>query len=207
MFPCRLSNAECRRRTPPATALVLMALAVSVNAAPAEIIDRVLAVVNGVMLTQTDVYGAIAFGLVDLQEGSGPEARGQESEARGQMSGTGDPIQSALDQLIERELVLAEVNRYAPPEPPEAEIAARAAAIRARFPSLEAYQRALVSTGYSEERVRAAARDAIRIDSYLDQRFGVSVQPADRQILIADWKAGLRRRADVTLQYQLRARI
>mgnify|MGYP003498172561 CR=1 FL=1 len=37
-------------------------------------------------------------------------------------------------------------------------------AIRARFPSPEAYQRALGSTGYTDDRVRAAARDAIRIE-------------------------------------------
>ena len=99
------------------------------------------------------------------------------------------------------------MNRYAPPEPPEEELAARADAIRARFPSPEAYQRALASTGYTDDRVRAAARDAIRVETYFDQRFGVAVQPADREILIADWKAGLRRRADVTVQYQARPRI
>lgn len=193
---------------PKGTALATaIALVAALNVARAEIIDRVLAVVNGVMLTQTDVYGAMAFGLVDLDGGLGSEARGQGSGARSQESGASDPIQPALDQLIERELVLAEVNRYAPPEPSEAEVAARAAAVRARFPSPEAYQRALASTGYTDERVRAVARDAIRIETYLAQRFGVSVQPADRRILIADWKAGLRRRADVTIQYQPRARM
>jgi hypothetical protein len=171
----------------------VIALGLAYDAARPEIIDRVLAVVNGAMLTQTDVFGAIAFGLVDVDGLSG--------------STSGDPIQSALDQLIDRELVLAEVNRYAPPEPPEEELAARADAIRARFPSPEAYQRALASTGYTDDRVRAAARDAIRVEAYFDQRFGVAVQPADREILIADWKAGLRRRADVTVQYQPRVKL
>ena len=191
---------------PKVTALATaFALVAALNGAHAEIIDRVLAVVNGVMLTQTDVFGAIAFGLVDV---GGPSREGgQETQTRNPGSTAGDPIQSALDQLIDRELVLAEVNRYAPPEPPEEELAARADAIRARFPSPEAYQRALASTGYTDNRVRAAARDAIRVETYFDQRFGVAVQPADREILIADWKAGLRRRADVTVQYQPRAKI
>jgi hypothetical protein len=168
-----------------------MALTLAVGSR-VEIIDRVLAVVNGVILTQTDVFGAMAFGLVD------PQPSG---------SGGADPIQAALDQLIDRELVLAEVNRYAPPEPPEEAIAARADTIRARFPSPEAYQRAMASTGYTSERIHAAARDALRIETYFDQRFGAAVQPADRQILIADWKAGLRRRADVAIQYQPRTRL
>jgi hypothetical protein len=174
-----MPNAEWRM--PKGTALVTaIALATALSIGHAEIIDRVLAVVNGVLLTQTDLYGAIAFGLVDV--------------------GDGDPIGPALDQLIERELVLAEVNRYAPPEPSEAEIAARETAVRARFPSPEAFQRALISTGYTEERVRLAVRDGLRIESYLDQRFGIQQEPAERQALIADWKAGLRRRADVTIQ-------
>jgi hypothetical protein len=174
-----MPNAECRMLK--GTALVTaIALATALNIGHAEIIDRVVAVVNGVLLTQTDVYGAIAFGLVDV--------------------GGGDPIEAALDQLIERELVLAEVNRYAPPEPSEAEIAARESAVRARFPSPDAYQSALVSTGYTEERVRLAVRDGLRIESYVDQRFGIQEEPAQRQALIGDWKAGLRRRADVTIQ-------
>ena len=65
----------------------------------------------------------------------------------------------------------------------------------------------MASTGYTNERIHAAARDALRIETYFDQRFGAAVQPADRQILIADWKAGLRRRADVTIQYQPRTRM
>ncbi|HEX2343915.1 MAG TPA: hypothetical protein VHI98_25820 [Vicinamibacterales bacterium] len=172
--------------------ILAVAMALTLAVSPVEIIDRVLAVVNGVIVTQTDVFGAMAFGLVD------PQPSG---------SGGVDPIQAALDQLIDRELVLAEVNRYAPPEPAEEAIAARADAIRARFPSPEAYQRAMASTGYTNERIHAAARDALRIETYFDQRFGAAVQPADRQILIADWKAGLRRRADVTIQYQPRTRM
>jgi hypothetical protein len=168
-----------------------LSAALAVSGSRVEIIDRVLAVVNGVLLTQTDVFGAMVFGLV---------------ESRPSGSDVGDPIQSALDELIDRELVLGEVNRYQPPEPADEAITARADAIRARFPSAEAYQRAMASTGYSEERVRAAARDALRVETYFDQRFGAAVQPADRQILIADWKAGLRRRADVTIQYQPRAK-
>jgi hypothetical protein len=176
-----------------ASNLLAAALAVALTATGSrvEIIDRVLAVVNGVMLTQTDVFGAMAFGFV---------------ESRPSGSGEADPIQSALDQLIDRELVLGEVNRYQPPEPSEDAIAARADAIRARFPSAEAYRRAMTSTGFSEERIRAAARDEIRIETYFDQRFGAAVQPDDRQILVADWKAGLRRRADVTIQYQPRSK-
>jgi hypothetical protein len=166
-----------------------LALSFLVTVAGAEIIDRVLAIVNGALVTQTDVYGAMAFGVVDREDdGPGPAAA--------------DPIAAALDRLIERALVLVEVNRYAPPEPPEADLAAGVEAVRARFASAEAYQRALAATGYSEDRVRGAVRDDLRIRTYLEQRFGSTLAPADRAAMIAEWKAGLRRRADITIQYQ-----
>jgi hypothetical protein len=144
----------------------------------AEIIDRVLAVVNGTILMQSDVYAAMAIGIVTA-------------------GGAADPVAPALEQLIERELVLAEVNRYAPPEPSEPEIAARVAGVRARFPSPEAYQRALVVSGLSEERVRTIQRDELRIQTYVNQRFGAA--STDRAKAIADWTASLRRRADITM--------
>jgi hypothetical protein len=163
------------------TAIVMIVL--SAVTARAEIVDRVMAVVNGAIMTQSDVYGALALGIVDP-------------------AGASDPVGAALEQLIERELVLAEVNRYAPPEPSAQDIAARVAAIRARFPSPEACQRALAATGYTEDRVRSTARDALRLEAYLNQRFGTSLQPAERASVIEQWKQGLRRRAEVSLQYQ-----
>ena len=51
-----------------------LALAAAGPAAGGEIIDRLLAIVNGALITQTDVYGALAFGLVD---GSGPAEIGR----------------------------------------------------------------------------------------------------------------------------------
>jgi hypothetical protein len=170
------------KTTARATALAAMLLTAAPVGLRAEIVDRVMAVVNGAIVTQSDVYGAMAFGLVDAAGGA-------------------DPLGSALEQLIERELVLAEVNRYAPPEPDEGAVAARAATMRNRFPTPEAYERALASNGYTDERVRAGARDAIRVEAYLNQRFDASLQPAERAAVIAQWKAGLRRRAEDSVHY------
>ena len=64
----------------------------------AETIDRVLAVVAGQLITLTDVTAAIDLGLQSAD-------------------GAADPVRAVLSRLIDRELVLAEVDRYAPPEP------------------------------------------------------------------------------------------
>jgi hypothetical protein len=159
---------------------IVVSVASSVVATPAAaaIIDRVLAVVNGQVLMQSDVYAAMAIGLVNTD-------------------GAQDPIASALGQLVERELVLAEVDRYAPPEPPESEIAARVKQVQGRFPSLEAFKRALDVAGLGEDRLRTIQRDELRIQTYVNQRFGAA--SAERDKAIADWTAGLRRRADVAI--------
>jgi parvulin-like peptidyl-prolyl isomerase len=166
-----------------AAVMVVIALA----SAAADIVDRVMAVVNGNIVTQSDVYGALVFGLVTPADGQ-------------------DRLGSGLEELIERELVLAEVNRYSPPEPSEEQIDAIAAQMRARFPSPDAYRRALEANGYTDDRVRAAARDTIRIQSYVNQRFGTSLRPDERAAVVSQWKAGLRRRAEIAIQYQPAAR-
>ena len=44
-----------------------------------------------------------------------------------------DPIRAVLTRLIDRELVLVEVDRYAPPEPGAEAVDAEVRGVRARF--------------------------------------------------------------------------
>jgi hypothetical protein len=151
----------------------------------AEIIDRVVAVVDSQVITLTDAVAALRFNLVQPQ----PDT---------------DPIRSAIDQLIERQLVLIEVERYGPPEPQAAAIEEAVGAIRARFGSASQLATALAQSGLAEDQLRRRIRDDLRIRSYLDQRFasvGAAADPERRQALIRDWVAGLRRRAEVTVLY------
>jgi parvulin-like peptidyl-prolyl isomerase len=154
--------------------------------AAAEIIDRVVAVVDGQVITLSDATAALQFGFVEPQEGA-------------------DPLRSAIDQLIERQLMLIEVERYGPPEPPAAAIDRAAAAVRARFESASRLATALAQSGMAEDQLRRRLRDDLRIRAYLDQRFAAAGQTADperRRAVIRDWLAGLRRRADVTVLYE-----
>lgn len=152
----------------------------------AEIIDRVVAVVDGQVVTLTDAMASLRFGFVQPQPGT-------------------DPVRSAIDQLIERQLVLIEVERYGPPEPPAAVIEDAVSALRARFGSASQLATALAQSGLAEDQLRRRLRDDLRIRSYLDQRFAPVGQAADaerRATLIREWIAGLRRRAEVTVLYQ-----
>jgi parvulin-like peptidyl-prolyl isomerase len=144
----------------------------------AEIIERVLAVVQGVVITQSDATAAASLGLATIEP-------------------TDDPLGAMLAKLIDRQLILAEVERYAPSEPAAEAIDQRLRLVRARFASADAYAAALNRSGLDEPRLRQLLRDELRIEAYLEQRF-----PTDRRAdLVADWLNGLRRRAEVIYLY------
>ena len=178
-------NPGVRSRLALVLAMACLSLTV-VRLAAAEIIDRVAAVVDAQVITLSDVTAALRFGFVQPQAGA-------------------DPIRSALDQLVERQLMLAEVERYGPPEPSPAAIDEAVAAVRARFGSPSQLATALAQSGLADDQLRRRMRDDLRIRSYLDQRFASAGQAADperRESLIREWMAGLRRRADVTILYE-----
>jgi hypothetical protein len=139
-----------------------------------EVIDRVLAIVGGEMITLTDVTAARDFGLVDTASAA-------------------DPIRDILARLIDRELILAEVDRYAPPEPAAEALESELRARRDRFPTAQAFQDALTRSGINEGRLRETLRENLRIQAYLEQRFAATA----REQLVAEWVAGLRRRTDI----------
>ena len=181
----------------------------------AEIIDRILAVVDGAIVMQSDVAAAVRLGLVPA-------------------AGAPDPVAAALDALIERRLILSEVDRYAPPDPSDVEIDRHLADIKARAGSQ--FDAILLQTGMAADQLRREVRDDLRIEAYLQQRFG-GVLPTEEEILqyyrdhpveftqngtvrsfdvahdgaraslvgerrgatIREWVAGLRRRANVNV--------
>lgn len=144
--------------------------------ASGEVIDRVLAVVNGSLITLSDVNAAHDLGLVTPRP-------------------SGDPIREMLSQLIDRELQLAEVDRYAPPEPSAADVDREVETVRLRFPSPEAFEAVLARSGIDLAHLRETMRENLRIRGYLAQRFSVSENR--RQQVVDEWVAGLRRRADI----------
>ena len=109
--------------------------------------------------------------------------------------GAADPIRALLSKLIDRELILAEVERYGPAEPAADAVEREVARVRARFASPQELADALARSGIDERHLRETLRQDLRIRAYLEQRFTTTADR--RQELIDEWMAGLRRRADV----------
>jgi peptidyl-prolyl cis-trans isomerase SurA len=197
---------------------VALVAALSVLAAwgtAAQIVDRVLAVVDGELVTLSDLRTARALGVVE----AGDDA-------------------AAVAQLVDRALMVAEVSRYAPPEPARDVVERRLAALRdavgaARFAEV------LKLGGLDEESLRRTLRQDLLLDAYVTQRFTATAQPTDGEVetylaghraeltgqggaplagddavraarsrlmaerrsrLVGDWLAGLRRRADISVR-------
>jgi len=147
----------------------------------AETIDRVVAVVAGQLIMLSDVVAVRDLGIVPATAG-------------------GDPVGSVVTKLIDRELMLVEVDRYAPPEPDNADIEREVAAVRARFPSDKAFNDVLARSGFDPAHVREIVRQNLRLRAYLEQRFAApDGDQQRRQKLIDDWVAGLRRRTPAVI--------
>ncbi len=125
-----------------------------------QLLDRIVARVNGEVITLTDVKAAVALGVVEVPAGASAI--------------------EAIEPLVGRQLVLAEVARFAPPEPAAADVARETATLIARVGSRLAA--VMEATGIDEARIRDIARDNLRIRVYLDQRFGATVQLTEEEV-------------------------
>jgi hypothetical protein len=192
------------------------AFLLATSARAQELIERVMAVVAGEVITLGDVTAARDLGLVPPP--SGPE-----------------PVGEALALLIDRSLMLVEVERYAPPEPDAAAVDREVQRVRMRFASPGALDAVLARAGVDEAYLREFVRQDLRIRAYLDQRFTVAEPEEDelraydeakragqprtdsfeqardgiraafvaerRKALVDTWVAGLRRRAEIVNLY------
>jgi len=138
---------------------LIVACGLGVSLAAQTLLDRVVARVNGSVILLSDVRAAVLFGLVD-----GPA----ESD-------------DAVEQMVQRALLVEEVNRFPPPEPTAEAIESELARLRTRAGvSCDEVER---TTGLTPDNVRLLARDRLRIQGYIDERFGLTVPLTDEQVL------------------------
>lgn len=125
-----------------------------------DIIDRVVAVVDSDVIMLSDVRTVTTFGLM-------PDARNETD---------------VLTRLIDRALILAEVNRFIVPEPGVGVIEAKLDELRSSFPTPEAFLHALAEVGLTETGLARVLLKGWRVENYLEQRFGSTVQPTEAEL-------------------------
>ena len=133
-----------------------------------QVLDSVVARVGSSAITRTDVDAAVTFGIVGRDD--------------------------AVRQLIDRRLMLAEVNRFPPPEPGATEIKLLMETMRKTAGAEVAA--VMKRTGVNDDRLAELARDTLRIQSYMRQRFGNGPRAEEQR---SRWLTEIRGRGDVTL--------
>ncbi|MCE2541954.1 MAG: hypothetical protein J4F30_00720 [Acidobacteria bacterium] len=131
----------------------------------AEALDQILAIVAGHVILQSDVRAFVDLQLPAADNGVG--------------GGSQDDV---LTYLIERRLVLDEVDRYVAADPPPAGVERRMAAVAERFPSEAAFEAALARVGFSRDDLLQVLRDDLRLEVYLENRFGAVPAPSEEQL-------------------------
>ena len=157
-----LSVSVVRLSERPVLWLVIAAFMVGLSSLSAQqLLDRVVARVEGYAITLTDVQAALGLGVTQVPPGA-------------------DPIETGTQQMIDRQLLLAEVQRFPPPEPSAAAVDREVTQLKLRAGA--GLGPLMQSTGLTEGRIREIARDSLRILDYLDQRFGTTVQVGDEDV-------------------------
>lgn len=135
----------------------------TVFSAQTETLDRILAVVAGHVIMQSDVRAFVELELAEF--------------------GTDDDSDDVvLTYLIERRLILDEVDRYVVANPPGPTVDRLMAQVVARFPSEESFQRVLEHVGFTTDDLRQVLQDDARREAYLDNRFGAVRVPTDIEL-------------------------
>lgn len=122
------------------------------------VLDAIVVTVNGQVITASDVRAATHL-------------------FRGQGRAPADRVAA----LIDRALMLDEVERASPGMLPPDQVEARRREVEA---SLGAATLAMLATrdAMTEPRLRAWLRDDLRIEAYLTQRFAAAAQPTDEEV-------------------------
>jgi hypothetical protein len=152
---------RCAAATVYLAVLALPAMAAGPARAQAVLVDRLVAIIGEQALTWRDVEAARLFGSIPV---GGSDA-------------------DAIARLVTRELMHLEVERLAVTAPIGAAIDERIERARQRAGGPDAWARALLDLGLSEERAREWVADDIRIDVYMDQRFTAAAQPTDVEVM------------------------
>jgi len=139
--------------------VALCVLPVAVVSAQQQLLDKVVARIGTNAVTLSDVKAEIGLGLIDAKSEDDPDA---------------------VNQVINRQLMLAEITRFPPPEPSQGAVDQEVAAMKMRAGAR--LGELMNATGLDEMRLGDLARVTLRIQAYVAQRFGTSRPVSDEDV-------------------------
>ena len=148
-----------RRLAVPALFALACAIGPATAGAAPRLADRIVAVVDGDPILQSDIQRTLALGLVERRADETP----QQLRRR------------VLDGLVEQRLRVHEVERYGFEQVPVEMIAEQVDAIRARFPSEEAFRRRLADLGLQIAGLEQLVAQQLQVMVYVDELLGARV--------------------------------
>jgi hypothetical protein len=141
---------------------MIAAFVIALSLAQPDLLDRTVAIVGGQPITLSDVRAAIELRLIEDSDGS---------------------VADVTSRLVDRALILREVQRYAPSAPEESAVEAKMDEIRQQM--ARPMTVVLEAHGFDEARLRSWLRDDLRANSYLAQRFASASTPSDAEVAAA----------------------
>lgn len=159
------------KRTIPVVALVLLVSALTPALASSEVIDRIVATVNGRVILQSDWDDALCYQALLTN--------------RTLSQFNDDDRRAVLDRLIDQELLREQMKSADFPHATDAEAAARVADARKQYPqaaSSEGWQALLASYHLTEKDLLARVRQQIDLMRLVDARLRPAVQIDSKSI-------------------------
>jgi hypothetical protein len=154
-----------RTMTVAALTLLLAALLLLPDRAPAQVIDRIIATVNGHIILQSDWDEALCYEALLTN--------------RTLVEFTDDERRAVLDRLIDQELLREQMKSADFPHATDAEVAARVAEARKQYPqatSSDAWQTLLAEYHLAEKDLLAHVRQQIDVMRLVDARLRPAVE-------------------------------
>jgi hypothetical protein len=153
--------------------VICVAAAAQAQSAPAErkLVDEVVAVVDAHSITLSELSAETRIHLVEQQ---GAQVAGAIPDRA--------LLSASLRRLVEERVILAEVERLRLFDLDRAEVDGALARFRARFPTVEAYDRFLEGIEMTSDEVGSALARDLRVARYLDNRLKLAAQVRDSEL-------------------------
>ena len=138
--------------------LILLTLLCLASPVQGMVLDRILAVVNGEIISLGSVEGRLAFLGKSVPQQAGPLSE--------------EDLQTGIQEMINHILLLAEAERFGVEQPAAEQVQSKLDIIKKRFSSSSAFEHALRQHAMTLENLRQTVGEHLIVTRFIAQRIG-----------------------------------